>query len=258
MGTVETRELAVSFGGLRAVDGLSITVGEGELVGLIGPNGAGKTTTIDAVTGFVPHTGRVLLDGTDLSEAPPHIRVQAGLARTWQSMELFEDLTVIQNCQVAADHRSSSSMFLDVVRPRRSRSTKGVDGALSMLGLEDVAHRLPGQLSQGRQKLVGVARAMSSGPSVLLLDEPAAGLDTEESRALGSDLRTVVEHGTSILLIDHDTRLVLDVCDRMYVLDFGLLVAEGTPDEIRADERVIEAYLGASTPDGATRAGTDE
>ena len=149
-----------------------------------------------------------------------------------------------QKCRVAEDHPTSASVLLDVFHPRRRQSTKHVDNALWVLGLIELAYRLPSELSQGQRTLAGVARAMSSGPRVLLLDEPAAGLDTAESRVLGADLRTVVDHGVSILLVDHDTRLVLDVCDRIYVLEFGAIVAEGSPEAIRVDERVIEAYLG--------------
>jgi branched-chain amino acid transport system ATP-binding protein len=216
-------------------------------VGLIGPNGAGKTTTIDAVTGFVPHRGSVRLDGRELSDLRPHERARAGIGRTWQSVELFDDLTVEENCQVAAAPASLRTTVTELVRPTRSVH-ESVTRSLDVVGLADDAGRLPTELSQGHRKLVGVARALAAGPRLLLLDEPAAGLDTAESTQLGERLRRVVDRGASALLVDHDMGLVLGICDRVYVLDFGKLIATGTPAAIREDERVVAAYLGQATP----------
>lgn len=238
--------LGVRFGGVRALVDLSLEVGDGQLVGLIGPNGAGKTTTIDALTGFVRHEGRVSIDGEDLSDEPPHRRAAAGLARTWQSLELFDDLTIEENLRVAADRSSLVSTIGDLVRPSRPRPDDGVRWALDVLDLGAVAASYPPELSLGRRKLAAVARALAARPSVLLLDEPAAGLDSSESLAFGSTLQRIVAHGTSILLIDHDMALVLGVCDHLYVLDFGRLIASGPPDAVRADPRVVAAYLGGS------------
>jgi branched-chain amino acid transport system ATP-binding protein len=239
--------LGVSFGGVRAVHDLSIEVGAGKLVGLIGPNGAGKTTTIDALTGFVRHRGRVWAGERDLTEEPPHRRAGAGVGRTWQSLELFDDLTVTENLQVAADRSTVASTLADAVRPGRRRADgDGVPWAIDMLELGAVASSYPPSLSLGQRKLAAVGRGLAARPDVLLLDEPAAGLDSTESLELGAVLRRVVDAGTSILLVDHDMALVLGVCDHLYVLDFGELVAEGPPESVRADPRVVAAYLGTA------------
>ncbi|MFZ4518416.1 MAG: ABC transporter ATP-binding protein [Microthrixaceae bacterium] len=240
--------ISVTHGGVLAVADVDLAVRPGELVGLIGPNGAGKTTTIDALSGFVPHRGRVLLDGDDLTGLPPHRRARAGVVRTWQSVELFEDLTVREHCEVAAVASGPLGLLADLVRPRRRRDDSAVDAALEALELTDVADRDPSTLSHGLQKLVGVARALSSGPRVLLLDEPAAGLDTSESEEFGRRLRSLVDGGgPGVLLVDHDTRLVLGTCDRVAVLDLGSVIASGPPDAVRDDPRVVQAYLGVGS-----------
>jgi branched-chain amino acid transport system ATP-binding protein len=244
MALLDTEQLTVTFGGLRAVDEVSISIDQGQLVGLIGPNGAGKTTFIDGLTGFVPTTGSITFDGRDLTAAGPHDRAQAGMVRTWQSLELFDDLTVTENLRVAAEPSSAKGFVLDLFHPNRKRSVDSVEDALKRLELTDVANRVPGELSQGQRKLIGVARALAARPKLVLMDEPAAGLDTAESQELGKRLRTIVDDGTTIFLIDHDMGLVLTVCDYVYVIEFGRVIAQGTPAEIRTNERVITAYLG--------------
>ena len=244
MALLETSNLSVAFGGLKAVDDVSITIEQGQLVGLIGPNGAGKTTFIDGLTGFVPMGGRIAFDGQDLAGTPPHVRARAGLVRTWQSLELFDDLTVAENLRVAAEPSSAKGFVLDLFRPTRTKTVDAVDRALQQLDIVDLADRQPDALSQGQRKLVGVARALAASPKLVLMDEPAAGLDTAESQDLGRRLRRIVDDGTTIFLIDHDMGLVLTVCDYIYVIEFGRLIAQGTPSEIRTDERVITAYLG--------------
>lgn len=245
---LEVGGLSVTFEGVRAVDDVSFRVPEGSLVGLIGPNGAGKTTTIDAITGFVAHRGRVALDGEDLSGAPAHERARRGLARTWQALELFDDLTVAENCQVAAERVTLWSLVRDAFVPGGDRSADGVTWALELLGLTGVSTRRPPELSLGQRKLVGVARALAARPRLVLLDEPAAGLDTAESGRFGTVLRSVARAGTAVLLVDHDMGLVLGVCDEVVVLDYGRVIAVGPPEEIRADRRVVEAYLGEGRP----------
>ena len=238
-------ELTVRYGGLKAVDDASLRVREGEIVGLIGPNGAGKTTMIDALTGFIPSEGRIEFCGAELTTEQPYQRARMGLSRTWQSLELFGDLSVRENVQVADERATVGSVLTDFVKPARPVDLARVDSALDLVGLAGDADARPGDLPLGRQKLVGVARALASSPRVMLADEPAAGLDTAESRALGREIIDIAEGGVSILLVDHDMGLVLEVCDYIYVLDFGQIIAEGSPADIRANEAVIDAYLGS-------------
>ncbi|HEY1777726.1 MAG TPA: ABC transporter ATP-binding protein [Solirubrobacteraceae bacterium] len=242
---LEASGIAVNFGGVKAVDNVDISVQDGQLVGLIGPNGAGKTTFIDAITGFVPAHGRVELDGRDLAKLSAHNRARQGLVRTWQSIELFDDLTVGENLSVSAYRPGLRATLKELLwKPETAFAT--VEETLELLGLADVVNASPSDLPQGQRKLVGVARALAARPRLLLLDEPAAGLDTTESQDLGQRLRSVVDAGLSMLLIDHDMGLVLSICDYIFVLDFGVIIAEGTPEAIRSDPRVISAYLGSS------------
>ncbi len=247
-----TTGLSVRFGGVRAVDDVAVAVEEGQLVGLIGPNGAGKTTFIDAITGFVRSTGRVELDGKDLTGLPPHARAQRGLARTWQSTELFDDLTVWENLAVAAQRPSFLALAAELVGKRVGQSA-ATERALELLDLGPLAESTPEELTQGQRKLVGVARAIAMEPRLLCLDEPAAGLDTNESGDLGRRLRGLADAGTTTLLIDHDMGLVMTICDQIIVLEFGQVIAAGPPDEVRRDPRVVAAYLGgAEVPEAGT------
>ncbi|MFZ1997484.1 MAG: ABC transporter ATP-binding protein, partial [Solirubrobacteraceae bacterium] len=231
--------LSVAFGGVHALSEVDLQVGEGELLGLIGPNGAGKTTLIDAITGFVSCTGRVELDGRDVRPLAPYERARLGFARTWQGTDLFDDLDVRENLMVAA----GSAVAVSKGGPG------GLEGTLAEMGLEPIAPALPSELSEGQRKLVGLARAVVAGPRLLCLDEPAAGLDTEESRVLGRRLRGLADRGVSTLLIDHDMGLVLSICDRVVVLEFGRVIANDVPEVVRRDPAVVAAYLGtAATP----------
>ncbi|ROO87347.1 ABC-type branched-subunit amino acid transport system ATPase component [Actinocorallia herbida] len=239
-----TRDISVRYGGVRANDQVHIEVRPAEIVGLIGPNGAGKTTFVDAVTGFAPCTGTIELDGVRLDSAPAHRRRRLGLARTWQSGELFTDLTLAENLAVSVDPTGLRGVLADLGR-RRHRADAEIRQALSLVGLAAMADRRPDELSLGQQKLAGVARALVGATRVLLLDEPAAGLDTEESAEFGRELRRIADSGPGVLLIDHDMTLVMEVCDRVYVMDFGKIIASGTPNDVSGDDQVIAAYLGS-------------
>jgi branched-chain amino acid transport system ATP-binding protein len=241
---LQVDDLSVSFGSVRALADVNLTVPEGQLVGLIGPNGAGKTTFIDAVTGFVPASGAIVFDGEDVAALPPHTRSRRGLARTWQTIELFDDLTVRENLVVAARIPSFKNSLAEVVLGRRSPIADAVGYALRILELESVADRMPSELSQGERKLVGVARALAGRSKLIMLDEPAAGLDTRESQHLGRQLRRVVDEGIGMLLVDHDMGLVLNICDTVYVIDFGKVLAHGAPEQVRTNPDVLRAYLG--------------
>jgi branched-chain amino acid transport system ATP-binding protein len=248
---LELRGLSVRYGGVTAVNSVDLTVGPGELVGLIGPNGAGKTSLIDAVTGFAAAEGRVCLGGRELSGAAPPQRARAGLARTWQSAELFDELTVRENLAVAAGAKGLLAGLWGGMIGRPSAGSPAVAEDLRLLGLERLGDLLPEQLTQGQRKLVGVARALAAGPRLLLLDEPAAGLNTDESARLGGQLREVVGRGVPIVLVDHDMGLVFSVCDRVVVLDFGKVIAYGSAEEVRRDRKVAEAYLGTADPEAS-------
>jgi ABC-type branched-subunit amino acid transport system ATPase component len=230
---LRVRGLTVRYGGVVAVDDLSFTVPEGGITGLIGPNGAGKTTTMDAICGFADCGGTIELSGRTVNGLLPHRRAALGLGRTFQGTGLYEDLTVEENVvvgqQVAKDRRPGQ-----------------VTAILAALGVAALGGRRVSELSQGQRQLVSVAKALAGQPRLLLLDEPAAGLDSSESLWLAERLRGVRDTGVTILLIDHDMSLVLGLCDEIHVLDFGALIASGPPDAIRGDQRVAAAYLGAT------------
>jgi ABC-type branched-subunit amino acid transport system ATPase component len=233
---LQARIVQVRYGGVVAVDGVDLEAREGTIVGLIGPNGAGKTTLLDAMSGFTRSTGSIELHGRDLSSLKPHQRVRAAMGRTFQHTELYEDLSVTENIVVGA-------------AAAQGREPKTLEETLELLGLGDVAEVPVAELSQGRRQLVSIGRALIGNPRVLLLDEPAGGLDSRESQWLGQRLRNLRDSGVTILLIDHDMHLVLNLCDDIYVLNFGKVIAHGAPSEIRADRTVAEAYLGTTHAD---------
>jgi ABC-type branched-subunit amino acid transport system ATPase component len=240
-----TRELTVRFGGVTAVDRLSVAIGGGRLTGIIGPNGAGKTTFIDAVSGLVRSTGEIELDGRSITRWQPHRRAQAGIGRTFQGVELFDEFTIEENLLIPAEASRRWSFVRDLILPRPdSRSVARAGEALERVGMTRLAQVRPPELSLGDRKLVTIARALAGGAGLLFLDEPAAGLNSEDSLRLGETLRELVASGLTVVLVDHDMGLVLSVCDVIHVLEFGKLIASGTAEEIRSNEAVIDAYLG--------------
>ena len=230
-----------------AVDDVSMEVRPGEVVGLIGPNGAGKTTLIDAVTGFVPVSeGSISLDGRRIDRLNATQRARLGLRRSFQSLELFEDVSVEENIRAGSDQRASRlSWVTDLFWPGRHDLPPTAVAAVHEFELEPHLDETPEELPYGRRRLVGIARTVASGPSVVMLDEPAAGLDENETAELARLIRRLAdERNMGVLLVEHDVGLVMSTCDRVVVIDFGGVIASGTPAEIRGDQAVRDAYLG--------------
>jgi sulfate-transporting ATPase len=248
---LEVEDLTVQYGNVTAVNKVGFSIEPGQVVGLIGPNGAGKTSLIDALTGFTPAaSGRVTVGGNDISKGNANARVHSGMARSFQSLELFEDTTVFENLSVAADPQNLSAYVRDLVWPVIPKFGPEVVRAVQEFNLDEDLHREVSDLSYGKRRLLAIARSVAMHPSVLLLDEPAAGLSSVESAELARVVRRLAdEWGMAILLVEHDMNFVMGVCDSVVVIDFGNKIAEGTPEEIRNDPSVIEAYLGQQSDD---------
>lgn len=238
------------FGGLVAVDGVSFEVPTTGVTAVIGPNGAGKTTLFNLISGALePSSGRVLFEGEDVTRLAPEKRAARGLVRTFQLVKLFADLTAVENVAVGAHLKSRGGLLAALLGTPSTRAMeRRVDeksrALLDRVGLGTVADRRADTLSYGRRRLLEVARALAAEPRLLLLDEPAAGLDAEESARLSSLIREVAAEGTSVLLIEHDMQLVMNTADQVVVVDFGRKIAQGSPAEVKADPAVIAAYLG--------------
>ncbi len=243
---LKVRDVSVRFGGVVALDGVSLRVSAGEVVGLIGPNGAGKTTFIDAVTGFVrPAGGETLLDSARIDTWSASRRAQAGMTRSFQSLELFDDVTVLDNIRAASDPSGLAPYLRDLVWPVNKPLTQAAVAAIRELELEDDLLRLAEELPYGKRRLAAIARALATRPSILLLDEPAAGLSEAETADLGHLIRRLAdEWGVGVLLVEHNISVVMNTCDRVAVLNFGRKIAEGPPAEVRANPEVVAAYLG--------------
>lgn len=253
MSTLELHGVSVKFGGRLAVSEIDLRVPPGQVTGLIGPNGAGKTTTFNAICGVVPlSSGRITIDGRDITRVPTHKRARFGIGRTFQRLEVFTSLTVRENVQVGLEIRRSWSRGQKSVLPQflaggtDPKPENEIELIIERLALGPIADELVSSLPTGHARLVELGRALAARPSVLLLDEPASGLDDNETDSFGSLLRELAANGLGILLVEHDVPLVMRVCSEISVLDFGQVLATGKPEEIQRNESVLSAYLGAT------------
>ena len=250
MALLETTGLTRLFGGLRAVDRLDMRVEEGEIMGLIGPNGSGKTTALNLITGFIkPTEGAVTYEGEDVTGSPPHDLAGRGLVRTFQITTLFENLTVRENVLHGSHLDNPTSLIGALTRSRRYREQHAaledrVRETLAFVGLEGRIDAVARDLSAGEHRYLEIAIALAAKPRMLLLDEPATGLNPEEAAYLMNMIRTLRRRGVTVLLIEHNMRLITNICTRVTVLNFGAKIAEGTPEEIVENEAVVTAYLG--------------
>ncbi len=248
---LDAKNISIVFGGLKAVTDFNITIRENELVGLIGPNGAGKTTVFNMLTGvYKPTSGKITLCGEDVTYLSPHVRVEKGISRTFQNIRLFKKLSVSDNIKAAFNTRKNYTVFDAIFRTKRFwKEEKLIDEKtneiLDILGLSDCSEEIAKNLPYGKQRKLEIARALATSPKLILLDEPAAGMNPIETSELMETIKTVREKfNTTILLIEHDMKLVMGICEKITVLSFGEIIASGSPEEIKNNPDVISAYLG--------------
>ena len=247
---LKLEDLTIRFGGLTAVDNVSTHVKKGEIFGLVGPNGAGKTTTFNMISGYyAPTSGKVIFDGKEIQGRPQYEINREGIARTYQNINLFNKMTVLENCMIGCHPRMKANLFDAVfnTKRRRQEDEQAREKCREILKFMELSHReeqLAKNLSYGEQRRLEIARALVSDPKLLLLDEPAAGMNNSEKVELTEMIRKIRDMGITILLVEHNMKLVMAVCDRICVLNFGKKLAEGTPDYIQNHEGVINAYLG--------------
>ena len=254
---LETREIGIQFGGLKAVDNVNFKAEEGEITALIGPNGAGKTTLFNLIAGFYqPTSGKVYFKGQDITSLKPYQRTRIGLARTFQNINLFKDMSVMDNALVGQHCRMTydpitAMLSLPAKRKQEKQSREEIMKILDFMGLANVANEKAGSLSYGMQKNLEIARAMATKPELLLLDEPASGLNTQELDQLSQRVLRMRDMGITVVLIEHKMDVVMNISHNIMVLNFGECIAFGTPEEISADQQVIEAYLGKEDEEDA-------
>lgn len=260
MKILETERLAITFGGVRAIDGVSISIASGQVFSIIGPNGSGKTTLFNLVSGiYRPNDGSIRLAGETVTGLAPDQLARRGLSRTFQNLQIFSRMTVLENVMVGRHRHERTGVLADLLHwptvARQNRATReAAMAALTRVNLADAADRQAGSLAYGALKRLEIARALASEPKVLLLDEPAAGCNPIETQDIDHVIRSIVLDGITVVLVEHDMRLVMNISDRVHVLQSGRTLTEGTPQEVRANPAVIEAYLGVHGSQEAGRA----
>lgn len=260
MMILETDRLSITFGGVRAIDGVNVAVESGQVFSIIGPNGSGKTTLFNLVSGiYIPADGNVRLAGEPVDGLSPDQLAWRGLSRTFQNLQIFSRMSVLENVMVGRHRHERTGVLTDLIHwpsvTRQNKATaEAAQAALARVGLANSSSRPAGALAYGALKRLEIARALASEPKLLLLDEPAAGCNPVETREIDGVIRSIVKDGITVVLVEHDMRLVMNISDRVHVLANGRTLAEGTPDQVRSNAAVIEAYLGVHGSQEAVRA----
>jgi branched-chain amino acid transport system ATP-binding protein len=250
MMILEADRLSISFGGVRAIDGVSVSIPSSQVFSIIGPNGSGKTTLLNLVSGiYTPHDGSIRLAGEMITGLAPDQLARRGLSRTFQNLQIFSRMSVLQNVMVGRHRHERTGILADLlhwpsVTHQNQATREAARAALGRVGLADAANRPAGSLAYGALKRLEIARALASEPAVLLLDEPAAGCNPVETQEIDRVIRSIVKDGITVVLVEHDMRLVMNISDRVHVLARGRTLAEGTPEQVRSNGEVVEAYLG--------------